>query len=215
MEVGWQPVTDSKTKSPQRYACALGAVDWTACSTVQFTVHVATSTSFCGKVSCYVGNVLFSAGVWWKITLFQFWMLASLHPQDFKGVMCGELVTKCDPNPCLNLGTCRVDHESEVGYTCNCLPAMSGFNCENDDPRGDGSEPVHPTTEVPTPPLTFLMSTVAPLDRTTPVSTTELSIEGQYCPPGCIAKKANGNCDVSIYNVLYQFIMSCRPQETC
>ena len=39
-------------------------------------------------------------------------------------------VGPCLPNPCQNQGTCNPDPFADIGYTCSCLPAFSGVNCQ-------------------------------------------------------------------------------------
>ncbi|XP_058959077.2 uncharacterized protein [Pocillopora verrucosa] len=36
----------------------------------------------------------------------------------------------CEPNPCLNGGTCKTDADSPEGYRCICTPQYAGVKCE-------------------------------------------------------------------------------------
>jgi len=68
----------------------------------------------------------------------------------------------CQPNPCLNGGTCKIDVDEPKGYRCICTPQYAGLMCEI---KEEGPTNV-PTTRAPT---TAAPTTVA---ATTGVPTT-------------------------------------------
>ena len=35
----------------------------------------------------------------------------------------------CQPNPCLNGGTCKIDDDDPKGYRCVCALKYAGLNC--------------------------------------------------------------------------------------
>ena len=41
------------------------------------------------------------------------------------------LFAACEPNPCLNGGTCQLDDDSPGGFVCKCPPKFSGSKCES------------------------------------------------------------------------------------
>ncbi|CAF5187587.1 unnamed protein product, partial [Rotaria sp. Silwood1] len=52
-------------------------------------------------------------------------------PTGFTGTRC-ETRDACNPNPCLNGGTCMPNNFG--GVTCQCPPGFSGPRCEDRDP---------------------------------------------------------------------------------
>lgn len=58
-------------------------------------------------------------------------------PDGFTGETCNETETgPCNPNPCLNDGTCEVTGQSRRGdvfseYVCRCQPGFDGVHCQN------------------------------------------------------------------------------------
>lgn len=48
-------------------------------------------------------------------------------PQGTTGVFCETVLDSCDPNPCLNGGTC--DSDTYPSFTCRCPPGFTGANC--------------------------------------------------------------------------------------
>ena len=74
----------------------------------------------------------------------------------------------CDPQPCLNNGTCYgipAKAKVTVAYTlCMCQPGFTGFKCENSTPESvNVSSTAPPLTTVPSlgstgPPLTTVPS---------------------------------------------------------
>jgi len=54
-------------------------------------------------------------------------------PGGWRGRVCEVVYTPtCDPGPCLNNGTCRLDPHAPRGYRCHCPDdgAVYGENCE-------------------------------------------------------------------------------------
>ena len=41
------------------------------------------------------------------------------------------LFAACEPNPCINGGTCQLDVDSPDGFICKCPPKFSGSKCES------------------------------------------------------------------------------------
>lgn len=41
------------------------------------------------------------------------------------------LFAACQPNPCINGGTCQLDVDSPDGFVCKCPPKFSGSKCES------------------------------------------------------------------------------------
>ena len=41
------------------------------------------------------------------------------------------LFSACEPNPCLNGGSCQLDIDSPDGFVCKCPPKFSGSKCES------------------------------------------------------------------------------------
>ena len=50
-------------------------------------------------------------------------------PDGYSGKECDNFTAFCDPNPCLNNGTCM---EITNHFTCLCLPMLTGVFCEVD-----------------------------------------------------------------------------------
>ncbi len=49
----------------------------------------------------------------------------------FTGALCEVVIDQCDPNPCLNGGSCV--QETFPSLRCECLPNFSGNFCQNCD----------------------------------------------------------------------------------
>jgi len=53
---------------------------------------------------------------------------------DFSGETCESIINNCDPNPCLNEGTCTDDINS---FECECKEGFSGDTCGINDANCD------------------------------------------------------------------------------
>lgn len=52
----------------------------------------------------------------------------------------------CEPNPCINGGTCQLDGDSPDGFVCKCPPAFGGSKCEINEEATSQSTPATPAT---------------------------------------------------------------------
>lgn len=41
------------------------------------------------------------------------------------------ILAACEPNPCLNGGSCQLDVDNPDGFVCKCPPKVSGSKCES------------------------------------------------------------------------------------
>lgn len=93
----------------------------------------------------------------------------------------------CQPNPCLNSGTCS---RSSGGYTCACLPGWTGVNCQTRTYNCSDRNPCpDPSAPQPYPPY---------FSADNPTEFIQCSEHGECfvmpCPPGQVWSQSQVNC---------------------
>lgn len=62
------------------------------------------------------------------------WNTRLLFPRDLHwaiSISISCFISACQPNPCLNGGTCKLDADEPQGYRCLCTPQYAGLTCES------------------------------------------------------------------------------------